>query len=343
MKKATLVVSGYLQKNSIFDANKHRDNIFDRFIKLKHEFALHDYDLSTDDINSILDADIIIYANNMPNILPRKENIHKSYLILSESQFIRPDNYDLEKHQYFKRVFTWRDDLVDNKKYFKLNYAHLFPGQINKNLDKKTKLCTLIAGNKKPRYLKNLDLYAHREKAIRWFEQNHPEDFDLYGVGWDKYYFRGPKLVRVFNRIPWFAKLYMKLVQQGYPSYKGVVDNKKTTMESYKYSICYENARDIPGYITEKIFDSFFAGCIPVYWGANNVTDFIPENCFIDKREFSSYEDLYKYMLQMSDKDYLNYIDNIQAYLNSIQAFPYKSEGFVQTLVKVIFDNQGEN
>ena len=44
--------------------------------------------------------------------------------------------------------------------------------------------------------------------------------------------------------------------------------------------------RDVLGYITEKIFDSFAAWCVPVYWGASNVTDYIPEGCFIDRRKF---------------------------------------------------------
>jgi hypothetical protein len=24
-------------------------------------------------------------------------------------------------------------------------------------------------------------------EAIKWFEKNHPEDFDFYGIGWDRY------------------------------------------------------------------------------------------------------------------------------------------------------------
>ncbi|KAB7887432.1 hypothetical protein GBG19_10625 [Poseidonibacter ostreae] len=69
--------------------------------------------------------------------------------------------------------------------------------------------------------------------------------------------------------------------------------------------MCYENARDIPGYITEKIFDSFFAGCVPVYLGADNITEHIPKECFIDKREFDTYEKLYKYLKNMSDEEYV--------------------------------------
>jgi hypothetical protein len=53
------------------------------------------------------------------------------------------------------------------------------------------------------------------------------------------------------------------LHQCNYLSYKGKIDSKKDTLEKYKFSICYENARDTPGYITEKIFDCFFAANSP--------------------------------------------------------------------------------
>jgi len=263
-------------------------------------------------------------------------------LILSESPFIRPDNYDKKKHIHFNKVFTWHDDFVDGVKYIKLNYAHLFPQEINKVLSKKIKLITLIAGNKKPPHTPEGDLYLERETSIRWFEKHHPEDFDLYGVGWDRYRFGGPKLLRVLNRIPLITRQFMTITGQTYSSYKGVIDNKKTVMEKYRFSICYENARDIPGYITEKIFDSFFAGCVPVYWGANNITEYAPENCFIDKRKFSSYESLYSYLTGMSDEDYLKYLNNIEEYLKSNHAIPFTSEGFARTIVDTVFNIEKE-
>ncbi|TEW50704.1 glycosyltransferase family 10 domain-containing protein [Psychromonas algicola] len=347
MKKACLVVSSYLTENKIFNVVLHRDNWVDRFIKLKAGFALKGYDLSTQDINSIDDSEIVIYASNMPSELPRKNSRLKSYLILSESAFIRPDNYDLQKLKHFNKVFTWYDELVDGKQYIKLNYAHAFPKQINKDIYKKDKLCVLIAGNKKPKptldsHLKGLDLYSEREKAIRWFEEHHPDDFDLYGVGWNRYQFTGPKIIRGFNRLPIFPELFQKLLRLTYPSYKGMVDHKRPVMERYRFSICYENAKDIPGYITEKIFDSFFAGCVPVYWGADNVKDNIPEGCFIDKRSFSTYEAIYDYMNNMTDNDYLVYLNNISTYLNSEKALPFKSEGFVSTIIKAIFTDDSK-
>lgn len=343
MKKACLVVSDYLTENKIFDSSLHRDDCNYRFTLLKENFQKEGYDLSTQDINSIENSEIIIYASNMPRILPLSEHIQKSYLILSESAFIRPDNYDMTKHDYFNKVFTWSDDLVDGVKYIKLNYTHRVPSQIKKSLSDKRKLCVLIAGNKKPKAtldpaLLSLDLYNEREKAIRWFEKKHLEDFDLYGVGWDKYRFTGPKLVRAMNRIPMLPQLTQRIMGLSYPSYKGMVEHKKPIMEQYKFSICYENAKDIPGYITEKIFDSFFSGCVPIYWGANNIDDYVPKDCFIDRSIFKSYEELYCFISNMSESEYIGYLNAIERYLNSKEIDVFKNEFFSKTLLDNILN-----
>jgi alpha(1,3/1,4) fucosyltransferase len=340
MKKATLVVSNYLQNNKRFNLDC-RDNINDRFIKLREEFINYGYDLSTDDINKIEDSEIVIYASNMPIILPKDENIHKSYIILTESSFIRPDNYHKEKHQYFKKVFTWYDGYKYGNKYIKLNIAHKFPENINKDLSTKKKLCILISANKSTPHSKENDLYSKRVDAIRWFEKNHLEDFDLYGIGWNK--LTGSKVIRVLNKIPYFAKIFMQITNKSYPSYKGMVDNKKEVMQKYKFSICYENAKDIPGYITEKIFDSFFAGCIPIYWGADNINDYIPKECFIDKRDFKSYDELYIFIKTMPNEQYIMYLNNIERYIHSEQSYQFKSEGFVKTIIKEIKDDQSNS
>lgn len=46
-------------------------------------------------------------------------------------------------------------------------------------------------------------------------------------------------------------------------------DNKHEFLKQFKFNICPENS-NAEGYITEKVFQSIEAGCIPVYWGANN-------------------------------------------------------------------------
>jgi len=39
--------------------------------------------------------------------------------------------------------------------------------------------------------------------------------------------------------------------EKPYTSYKGPFKSKIETLKPYKFSICFENAKDIPGYITE--------------------------------------------------------------------------------------------
>src|SRR5690606_4272029 len=46
-------------------------------------------------------------------------------------------------------------------------------------------------------------------------------------------------------------------------------DDKIKYLSTIRFNICPENS-DAPGYVTEKVFESIQAGCIPVYWGSGN-------------------------------------------------------------------------
>ena len=299
------------------------------FYLLKQGFAEIGVDLSTSDIVNPNDSNIVIY-NEMPSNLPNQQDKNKSYLLLFESELIRPDNWDLEKHKHFNKIFTWNDEFVDNIKYFKINFSSELPTSIQKNIARKKKLCTLIASNKSIHH--PLELYSKRVEAIHWFETNQPMDFDLYGVGWDEYKFSGPRVFRMFNKI----KPLVRFLSPKFSSNRGVVSKKKPTLERYRFCICYENARDIPGYITEKIFDCFMAGCIPVYWGANNIEEYIPKNCFIDKRDFNNFKHLYEFINKMSDSQHLVYLYNIELFLNSKDSYQFTHEYFSQAVVTTI-------
>ena len=302
--------------------NSVRDDYAYRWGVLRKTFTKNNIDIeSINKISSISSYDIIIE-------LDIKNTLHKNcYLLVVESPLIRPENFDLELHQNFKKIFTWNDDMVDNQKYFKINYAFDIPKTIPKKFTGK-KLCCTIAGNK---YAKHPDeLYTKRVEFIRWFEKYHPDDFDLYGTQWNQYRFGHSVIGRVLNRVKFLRKKDL------FPSYKGMVESKFETMQNYKFAICYENIKDQNGYITEKIFDCFFAGCIPIYWGAKNVTEHIPKECFIDKRDFDSFEDLYDYMVNMQEREYMKYLDNIENFLNSSKADPFRAETFANTIVNEI-------
>ena len=342
MKKVCLVVTKDLTKNRIFDRSLHRDNCFDGYVWLKKLMDEKGFDLATHDINNVDESDIVIYTTNMPKILPKVEEIQKSYIILSESSFIYPENFNLNYHRHFNKVFTWCDTLITSERYVKLN----FPNPINdfkgfEGIPEKQKLCVMIAGNKKRRYdlsseLQALDLYIEREKAIRWFENNYPEDFSLYGTGWDKYLFSGSRYSRYFNKLHPLRRVIQLFPHFKYLSYKGQISDKNEILSKFKFSICYENAKNIPGYITEKIFDSFMAGCVPIYLGANNIQQYVPANTYLDKRDFKTYYDLHRFLKNISDNDYGDYLQNIKEYLNSERSKIFSSEYFAKIIVDTI-------
>lgn len=248
------------------------------------------------------------------------------YLIVWESKIINNDNYVSKNLELFEKVFTYDDSLVDNKKFIKLTYTFKFPNKIPRNFYDR-KLCTVIAGNKYTEH--PLELYSYRRDFIRWFEKNHVNEFDLYGKNWDKYIFRGSIIKRILNKI----EIIKKIIGPQHISYRGEIDSKTEIYQKYKFSICFENAKDIPGYITEKIFDCFFSGCIPIYLGADNIDLFIPSNCFIDERKFSSFDEIYNYIISIKEEDYNEYINNIERFFKSDKSKIFKSEYFARTVI----------
>lgn len=50
---------------------------------------------------------------------------------------------------------------------------------------------------------------------------------------------------------------------------KNYDDNKIEFLKNYKFNICPENTNN-QYYVTEKLVHAIMAGCIPIYWGANN-------------------------------------------------------------------------
>lgn len=323
--------SDFYYKNRIFDLSSiyNRDNAWHPMYLLKQRFKAHGVELLTYDYWQKEDKDYALLFSDYSKLTDYHDNSVNKYLIITESEIICPANRELQNHQEFHKIFTWHDDFVDNKKYFKLNFSQQIITDPDFDPDQKTGFCTLIAANKQNSH--PLELYSQRIAAINWFTENHPAEFDFYGFGWDKYQTTN----RYLNFLLRKSGLAKALAPK-YKSYRGTVGSKRETMARYKFAICYENAQGIPGYITEKIMDCFFAACVPVYWGPDNICDHIPAACFIDKREFATYEELYDFLSNMADAVYCRYIDNIRNFLNSEKIHQFSSEYFADTLVRQI-------
>jgi len=68
---------------------------------------------------------------------------------------------------------------------------------------------------------------------------------------------------------------------------------KMEWLKDYKFNICYENS-SYPGYATEKLYEAYMGGTIPIYWGSPTIeVDFNPL-AFLNRHNFASDEDFIK-------------------------------------------------
>ena len=317
------------------------DNLLLPLIRLREAALKQGIDCMTADMADINSFDSFVFCE-MPEpdnvyFLYAKQNGKPAYLIINENYFIWKPNADRKRYSDFDVVFTYDDDAVDGRRVVKLNYAFDLPFSIDLSTEHRQKLAVMICSNSK-RERKNLS-YAQRRETIHWFEKHHPDDFDLYGMGWD----RGTvafQSYRAVHRMLHLTGILKVLPRRKYPSWKGCVVRKRDVLGKYRFGFCYENTDKIPGYITEKIFDVMMAGTVPVYLGAENTNRHIPRTCFIDRADFNDHESLYVYLARMSDSEYRKYQESIDAFLSSEQAREFSITTYVETLISAFRCNQ---
>jgi alpha(1,3/1,4) fucosyltransferase len=295
-----------------------------------------------DEIEDLEDVDLFIFSNlDLKDKRANKALQSKGlkYLLLLEAEAVMPEMWSEEVYSKFDKIFTWNDNLVDNKKFFKVNCPGFDPFKnpvkFSNNTQFKKSFCVTTVSNKNSNH--KLSTYNKRLEAIRWFEKFHPEKLDFYGWDWDKYVFSGPKIFRFLNRFPFIQKILAKK----FKIYKGPIEGSKIPIyQNYRFSLCFENTLNSPGYITEKIFDSFFAGCIPIYLGGKNLIEkHIPTNTFINYEDFSNLEEMYDFLMNLDEERQLEYIQNIENFLNSSKFFIFTNEHYKKTLLKEILNS----
>lgn len=146
-----------------------------------------------------------------------------------------------------------------------------------------------IAGNHNPGRRKP-ELYSERIKAIAALSECN--GIDLFGRGWERWWSR---------QSFWWP--YWRFRRAIMSSYQGPCSSKWEVLSKYRFSLCFENM-PMTGYVTEKIFDCLYAGTVPVYWGAPDIENLIPAGAYVDMRNYSSYQEMYNHVLNMSEKQW---------------------------------------
>ena len=73
-------------------------------------------------------------------------------------------------------------------------------------------------------------------------------------------------------------------------------------IKNFTFVLILENT-NAQGYVSEKIYDAFIAGCIPIYLGNNNDRVNIPTDMYIDLHKFKTSRDLQAFLDSLSFED----------------------------------------
>ena len=297
---------------------------------LRSEFLKHGIELNNPDVNEGREIAFSILHDGQA----LDQISEPKYLIATENPYICPLNKDKSYLSQFNGVFTWNTDFANLP-----NVSHVFiPNQIRSLhtpsfFERPIFSCIINANKAFPKGLEN-DLYRERLEVIRWYEANAPEYFSLYGLGWGKpapAFTPAEKVARRMKRLA--SQLF---AYKPFPSYAGEVPDKELIYRQTKFAYCYENVANLPDYISEKIFDCFFGGCVPVYWGSSTISQHIPSSCFIDRRDFKSTAEVHRFLMNIDEIEYTKYQESIRDFLSSPKAMEFDTASYVSTIINKI-------
>lgn len=296
MKHAAILVPSHTEEMLFSPA---RDNCTEPYIRLRSRLADFGYEATA---YLRPDTELVVMWDYQAAEFSACERLGvMPLLVIGEPAVIFPYNHDPETHAKFETILTWDDRLVDGKKFHRLCWPQPveFPEPTQVPFHRR-KLLVNISCNKMA--TGKLAQYAERVDTIQWFRWHMASQFDLYGIGWDS---------------------------------ARPVDHKWNTFPHYRFGLAYENMKDQPGYVTEKIFDIMRSGTVPVYWGAPNIRDYVDEGCFVDRTQFRSIREMALYLRSMKEPEWEDYRQAIRSYLKTDKFKRFLSGTFVEQVVQL--------
>ena len=314
-----LVAHSGLGADRMFDPTCSRDNVLERFYLLREAFCSNGIECRTADRYSSGEVDVLVFhdfINELGAVLRVVSGNPCARLIYipNEPSFVAPLHDErILPVLPVDAVLTWNDRIAGH-------YPHVVKCNIGQPVirvneipfvpfPERKLICSIFAN--KPSFESNT-LYEERTRAVEFFA-GQACGMDLYGVGWE-------------------SSVNDFIIR----SFRGRCENKKEILRRYKFSIAYENVKELPGLITEKIFDCFSAGTVPIYFGAPNVADYIPPSCFIDFRNFRDYAHLHEFLVNLSEKACQDYLDAARKFIVSPQYYAFTSARYVEVLTEQI-------
>lgn len=114
-------------------------------------------------------------------------------------------------------------------------------------------------------------------------------------------------------------------------------ERKIDLLRNYRFNLAFENT-NWPYYITEKIWQSIYAGCLPVYWGkSNTIYESFDQGSFVDASLFDSPDELWRYLASMTQNEWLQRMTScVDSYNREMEKLNYSGAGNLAETVQRI-------
>ena len=331
MRLASVIYRDYAD-NSLFQPGKGENNgeFYLPYAVLRERFRAAGIELNTPDVNAGRPVAFELHIN-----CRRQDPSARAYVYLYENPLIRPLNRDRAALARYAKWFAWDGELRDDPRAVQLLYPNRLEAGPWPGPEKRPLFCVLVASNKALAVVDPRDQYQARVRILEWYERHAPADFHLYGRGWERPAALPGRWGRVRNQV---RKLLARVLpaRSPYATWRGPIDDKIELLTRARFCLAHENCRDLEGYVTEKLFDCFRAGCVPVYVGPKEITDLVPADCFIDGRAFATPAALDARLRAIDDAEYRGYQTRIREFLGAEQARPFSQQHFAEVLVREI-------
>jgi hypothetical protein len=357
--------SARLGQDRLFDPGEAAgagDNAFEPFVHLRAALQARGIEVHTADMldsrrpsGRTVNVYISLGLRERYARLARRSDVRLSGFFAFECPIVLPALYgDLHRiGDRFKRVFSYSTEEALHP--FLRGPVNLTRFMLPQSFDdvhrriwerRDRQFIVAVNANKLTR-LKVNELYTERLRAIEFF--NRYDEIDLYGLGWDL------PPGRIGTRLPRSATRLERRLRGAWESarppadplrvatreaWRGATSRKDLTLGGYKFAVCFENSI-LEGWITEKIFDCFYAGTVPIYLGAPDVERWIPPECFVDMRQFEGYEELREFLLTLTDDQIEAYRLAARDFLRSERFRPFSKQTFAELVGRLVEEDTG--
>lgn len=215
----------------------------------------------------------------------------------------------IEISKAFGGVLTWQDELLNLPRFHRIRYAQSDrEWSTPLTLFKDRCLLVNVSGNKSSAH-KN-SLYEERERIIQHFQSIDPSLIKLYGPGWK---------------------------HNSNPCYQGLASSKALAYSQGKFALCLENMHGQKGYITEKIFDCFKAGIVPVYLGSPDIDSIIPKGSYIPYSTEDGPSKLIQQLGNITESEHSLMVEKGKSYIRKLGESQFSTRSFSDNLASAFF------